>query len=65
MSAIQLLERIGASATAPKHDKKAIKNELDGLLDICPEIISFLVPAEDDEEDNKKDEEGEKKAIGF
>jgi hypothetical protein len=62
MSAIQLLESIGANATL-RHSKNELlsEQEIKNLIDICPDVYCIMAPAEDDEDDDKdKDKDDDK-----
>lgn len=53
MSAIQLLEKIGANA-ALRHTKNELlsEQEITNLIDICPDVYCFMAPAEEEDDDS-------------
>ena len=59
MSAIQLLEKIGANAELRYSQNDELTNEqIKNLIDICPDVVCILVvPAEDDDTDEESDDE--------
>lgn len=58
MSAIQLLEKIGADATVSLDKINASEaDEIHKLINDAPDIICFVAPAEDDDDESTDDEE--------
>ena len=61
MSAIQLLEKIGADAALRANKEVSIDKEIKELIDLCPDVYAFLAPAkEDSPSEDKQSEEDEK-----
>ncbi len=57
MSVIKQLETIGANATTRYNTEKTqLSDELQTLIDTCPDIIAFLAPAEEEDQESKDDE---------
>lgn len=61
MSAILLLEKIGANASLRHNSHELVANEdIQKLIDSSPDIVAFIAPAEDDEEPSEDDNTPEK-----
>jgi hypothetical protein len=53
MSAIQLLEKIGANASLRYAKNEMLsEQEIKNLIDICPDVYCIMAPAEDDDDDD-------------
>lgn len=53
MSAIQLLEKIGATANLRQSPNEMLSElEIENLIDICPDVYCIMAPAEDEEDDD-------------
>jgi hypothetical protein len=66
MSAIQLLEKIGASAALRYTKNEALSaTEIQNLIDVCPDIVAYFAPAEEDgeSEDEPQEDDDEKESI--
>lgn len=61
MSLVQQLESIGANAQARYNSNKdQLSEDLQELIDTCPDIIAFLIPAEEEESnDDDKEQDSE------
>jgi hypothetical protein len=58
MSAIQLLEKIGANASLRYAKNEMLsEQEIKNLIDICPDVYCIMAPAEDDDDDD--DDQGD------
>lgn len=60
MSAIQLLEKLGANASF-RHSKNELlsEQEIKNLIDICPDVYCIMAPAEEEEGDDDDDGDGD------
>jgi hypothetical protein len=57
MSAIQLLEKIGANASLRYAKNEMLsEQEIKNLIDICPDVYCIMAPAEDDDDDDDDDQ---------
>lgn len=66
MSAIQLLEKIGADASVKNAKNEHLtKEEIQNLIDVCPDVYCVLIPAEDESEDSSEGEDSPKEDIGL
>jgi hypothetical protein len=58
MSAIQLLEKIGANASLRYAKNEMLsEQEIKNLIDICPDVYCIMAPAEDDDDDDDDDDD--------
>lgn len=66
MSAIQLLEKLGANPNYKiNENEKLTLEELKALEDKCPEIRCLLLPAEDDESEGSDEDEEDQSTNGI
>lgn len=60
MSAIQLLEKIGATANLRQSPNEMLSElEIENLIDICPDVYCIMAPAEDEEDDDDSEDESD------